>query len=228
MWEWSYCVFHIKTQRFICNMTYLGHHVTLTWGQILTSTFQGHNVYVSMRLGETNTMVPKSSLHHWKQRRYKRKKCFAKMRPFPAFMTSVGQMRDLNQTLKTGFARPFLSLSNESLNVLLLILVSEIIAKLLVYSPPIFEKKCPFWPLVTSSLTWLKNGLSIFFCRTRCRLSIAFSASLYVARFSRSSDAGEGAVIRLPVGSKLAQTPVSVRGLNMEQIMQYPSEHMEM
>ena len=35
-WEWSHCVSLIKTHRYICNMTYLGHHVTLTWGQILT------------------------------------------------------------------------------------------------------------------------------------------------------------------------------------------------
>ena len=56
-WEWSHCVSLIKTHRYICNMTYLGHHVTLTWGQIFTLTFQGHAIHVSMRLDEENTMV---------------------------------------------------------------------------------------------------------------------------------------------------------------------------
>ena len=43
--------------------------VTLTRGQILTLNFQGQHVYVSMCLDETDTMVPKSSLYNWKQRR---------------------------------------------------------------------------------------------------------------------------------------------------------------
>ena len=72
-WEWSYCVFLIKTHRYICNMTYLGHHVTLTWGQILTLTFQGHAIHVSMRLDEANTMVSKLLLYHFKHGSYHRK-----------------------------------------------------------------------------------------------------------------------------------------------------------
>ena len=43
----------------MCNMTYLGHHVALTWGQIFTFTFQGHTMHGSMRLAEANTMVSK-------------------------------------------------------------------------------------------------------------------------------------------------------------------------
>ena len=54
-------------------MTYLGHHVTLTLGQILTLTFQGHGIHVSMRLDEANTMVSKSLLYHFKHGRYHRK-----------------------------------------------------------------------------------------------------------------------------------------------------------
>ena len=71
-WEWSHCVSLIKTHRYICNMTYLGHHVTLTWGQILTLTFQGHAIHVSMRLDVANTMVSKSLLNHFKHGSYRR------------------------------------------------------------------------------------------------------------------------------------------------------------
>ena len=72
-WEWSHCVSFIKTHRYICNMTYLGHYVTLTWGQILTLTFQGHAIQASMRLDEANTMVSKSLLYHFKHGSYHRK-----------------------------------------------------------------------------------------------------------------------------------------------------------
>ena len=71
-WEWSHCVYLIKTLRFICKMTYLGQHVTLTWGQIFTLTFQGHAIHVSMRLDEANTMVSKSLLYHFKHGSYHR------------------------------------------------------------------------------------------------------------------------------------------------------------
>ena len=72
-WEWFHCVSLIKTHRYISNMTYLGHYVTLNWGQMLTLTIQGHHVYLTMRVDETNTMLPKSSLFNWKQSRYRRK-----------------------------------------------------------------------------------------------------------------------------------------------------------
>ena len=45
-WEWSYCVSLIKTHLLICNMTYLGHHVTSTWDQILTLAFQDYTIHV--------------------------------------------------------------------------------------------------------------------------------------------------------------------------------------
>ena len=48
-WKWSQCVCLVNTLRLICN---LGQAVTLTWGQILTLTFQGHAIHVSMRLDE--------------------------------------------------------------------------------------------------------------------------------------------------------------------------------
>ena len=51
------CVSLIKTHRMICNLTHPGHLVTLTSGQLLTLTLQGHQIYVSMRIDKTNTMV---------------------------------------------------------------------------------------------------------------------------------------------------------------------------
>ena len=63
-WKWFHCVSLVKTHRLICNMTYLGHHVTLTWCQIVTLIFRSQQVCVSMRMDEKNTMVPKSTLYH--------------------------------------------------------------------------------------------------------------------------------------------------------------------
>ena len=69
-------------------MTYLGHHVTLTWGQILTLTFQGHAIHVSMRLDEANTMVSKSLLYHFKHGSYHWKTVFAQKCRFWPSVTS--------------------------------------------------------------------------------------------------------------------------------------------
>ena len=57
-WAWCHCACLVETHRLICNMTYLGQHVTLTWGQILTLSFQCRHVYVSTSLAERNTTVP--------------------------------------------------------------------------------------------------------------------------------------------------------------------------
>ena len=71
----------VNTLRLICN---LGQAVTLTWGQSLTLTFQGHAIYVSMRLNEANTMVSKLLLYHFKHRSYHWKLFRSKM-PFLTF-----------------------------------------------------------------------------------------------------------------------------------------------
>ena len=39
-WNQRQCVCLIETRRFICIMTLLGHHLTLTWGQILSWPFE--------------------------------------------------------------------------------------------------------------------------------------------------------------------------------------------
>ena len=41
----------------IYNMTYLGHFVTLTSGQIFKLTFRGQVIYQKIRLDERNTLV---------------------------------------------------------------------------------------------------------------------------------------------------------------------------
>ena len=63
----SMCLSRQYTLRLICN---LGQAVTLTWGQILTLTFQGHAIHVSMRLDEANTMVSQLLLYHFNHRSY--------------------------------------------------------------------------------------------------------------------------------------------------------------
>ena len=51
----------------------LGSPRDLTWGQVVTLTFQGHVIHVSMRIDEANTMVSKSLLYHFKHGSYHRK-----------------------------------------------------------------------------------------------------------------------------------------------------------
>ena len=60
--EWSHCICFVKTHRIsihvqhdLLSLTW----VTLTWGQILTLIFQGHIIYKSPCLDETNTMMSK-------------------------------------------------------------------------------------------------------------------------------------------------------------------------
>ena len=60
--KWSLCFCLVETHQIICSLTYLGHYVTLTCGQILTLTFQGHLIHVSMRNDKANAMVSKSLL----------------------------------------------------------------------------------------------------------------------------------------------------------------------
>jgi len=45
--RWHHCVRLVWPRRPISNMTYLGHQMTLTWGQFLKLTLPGHRTYVS-------------------------------------------------------------------------------------------------------------------------------------------------------------------------------------
>ena len=64
-WGRSQFVCLDETHALICNMTYLGHFRDLTWGQISKLSFRGHVMikighvaYVSMRLDETDSVIP--------------------------------------------------------------------------------------------------------------------------------------------------------------------------
>ena len=61
-WGWCHSVRLVKAHRLICNVTYLGHTVTLTWRE-LRSNFKIDlpriKTHGSMRLDERNTMVSK-------------------------------------------------------------------------------------------------------------------------------------------------------------------------
>ena len=110
-WEWSHCVSLIKTHRYICNMTYLGHHVTLNWGQILTLTFQGHAIHVSMRLGEANTMVSTSLLYPFKHESYHRKTGSLKNAVFDLSWPLTPKPLDLGEIWRHSSERAFQELS---------------------------------------------------------------------------------------------------------------------
>ena len=54
----------VKTHLLLCNLTYLGQSVTVTFGDLrskLQVTFPGHKAYDSIRLDERKTMVAKSA-----------------------------------------------------------------------------------------------------------------------------------------------------------------------
>ena len=61
-WGWCHSVRLVKAHRRICNMTYLGHTVTLTWRD-LRSNFKINlsriKTYGSIQLDERNTMMSK-------------------------------------------------------------------------------------------------------------------------------------------------------------------------
>ena len=55
--KWCQTACLVKQLRKICILTYLGHDLTLTWGQILKSTLHGQKVNVPNQLDEANTMI---------------------------------------------------------------------------------------------------------------------------------------------------------------------------
>ena len=61
--RWSRYVCFAETHRYICSMAYLGHDVTLTFGQISTLTFQGQPMHILVSLEGTTALVAKSLTH---------------------------------------------------------------------------------------------------------------------------------------------------------------------
>ena len=66
IWAWSHCARLVKTHRLVCNMTYLAQPVTsrdLDLTSNIGLAIQGHQVHVSTRFDERNTMA--LELHHY-------------------------------------------------------------------------------------------------------------------------------------------------------------------
>ena len=68
-----HCISLVNTDRMLCNMTYLGQVMTLTWGQISYMTFLAHIIYHSTCLDELNIMVVKSLTYLFGVQSYHRK-----------------------------------------------------------------------------------------------------------------------------------------------------------
>ena len=49
-WGWCHSVRLVKAHRLICNMTYLGHHVTLTWRDLRSNVKIDLSMIKSIRI----------------------------------------------------------------------------------------------------------------------------------------------------------------------------------
>ena len=152
-WKWSQCVCLVNTLRLICN---LGQAVTLTWGQILTLTFQGHAIHVSMRLDEANTMVSKLLLYHFKHRSYHWKTVSLKNAVFDLPWPLTLKRLILGEICRHPSERAFQELSFAFFGFGVAIIVPEIMAGI-PDKTIIFRKFDLWWPLLTSILTWAKK-----------------------------------------------------------------------
>ena len=77
-WKHHRCVQADDTDRLICNMTFSGQVMTLTWGQIFNMTFQGQIIYHSTRLDKRNTMLAKWMSCLYRVKSYHRKTFYIK------------------------------------------------------------------------------------------------------------------------------------------------------
>ena len=151
-WKWSQCVCLVNALRLICN---LGQAVTLTWGQILTLTFQGHAIYVSMRLDEANTMVSKLLLYHFNHRSY-HWKLSLKNAVFDLSWPLTLKRLILGEICPHPSERAFQELSFAFFRFGVAIIVPEIMAGI-PDKTIIFRKFDLWWPLLTSIFTWAKK-----------------------------------------------------------------------
>ena len=152
-WKWSQCVCPVNTLRLICN---LGQAVTLTWGQILTLTFQGHAIHVSMRLDKANTMVAKLLLYHFKHRSYHWKTVSLKNAVFDLPWPLTLKRLILGEICRRPIERAFQELSVAFFGFGVAIIVPEIMAGI-PDKTIIFRKFDLWWPLLTSIFTWAKK-----------------------------------------------------------------------
>ena len=77
-WKHHRCVQTDDADRMICNMTFSGQAMTLTWGQTFNMTLQGQIAYHSTRLDKRNMMLPKEMLCLYWVKSYYRKTAIAK------------------------------------------------------------------------------------------------------------------------------------------------------
>ena len=137
-------------------MTYFGHQVTLTWGQILTLIFQGHAIYVSMRLDEANTMVSKCLLYHFKLKSYHWKTVSLKNAVFDLSWPLTLKRLILGEIWLHISERTLQELSFAFFGFGVAIIVPEIMAG--IPDKTIIFRNFDFWrPLLTSIFTWAKK-----------------------------------------------------------------------
>ena len=165
---WCHCVRLTQTHRLICNMTSSGHFVTLTWGQILTLTFQGHQLYHSTRLNARNTMVLKEMLcRHWFTSYSRKKNVFDKTSYVWNFWLIQPKLWDLAQFWWNNGERASSELSFAFFGFALSIIVSEIMANI----PKNTTVRSKSWPLLTSGdlNIDLRKKYPIYFWKTLLR-----------------------------------------------------------
>ena len=152
------CVCLVNALRLICN---LGQAVTLTWGQILTLTFQGHAIHVSMRLDKANTMVSKLLLYHFKHRSYHWKTVSLKNAVFDLSWPLTLKRLILGEIWRHLSERAFQELFFAFFGFGVAIIVPEIMAGI-PDKTIIFRKFDLWWPLLSSIFTWAKNDRNDF------------------------------------------------------------------
>ena len=143
-WKHHRCVQADDADRLICNMTFSGQVMTLTWGQIFNVTFQGQLIYHSTRLDKRNTMPVKWMCLYW-VKSYYRKIFIAKNGYFWSFCSLEAKPLTLDQIWGQIGERALKELSNALLRSTVSLLVPELCASL--------SKNVEIgqiWPLVTS------------------------------------------------------------------------------
>ena len=126
------------------------------WGQILTLTFQGHAIHVSMRLDEANTMVAKLLLYHFKHKSYHWKTVSLKNAVFDLPWPLTLKRLILGEICRRSIERAFQELSFAFFGFGVAIIVPEIMAGI-PDKTIIFRKFDLWWPLLTSIFTWAKK-----------------------------------------------------------------------
>ena len=198
----------------ICNITYFGQVMTLTWGQLLNLTFRGYIIYHSMRLDEQlRTMVCELFLYLFGKKSYCRKSISGKFAILIwYYMTSIGWTADLRSNLRTAYQKSVSTAIECFFSNFLAHLVPEI--KREIWRDVEIAKKSQhfefgdlcwprFWPDPKMIWVFLVDLISTY--------PTPFTACRYVAPFSRSQGGG---VFSTPPAVRVRLRPAAVRVLN--------------